>query len=325
MCGYEVSRGAFRPVILSAAKDLLSSRVSIRAVKKAERRIANRYRVGAGGRFRLEKWDPADTAGLDLTKDEARELLAQGAEKLLELQDKLSAQDRWALLLVFQGMDAAGKDGTIKHVLSGVNPQGVQVHSFKEPSAEELDHDFLWRAARHLPERGGIGIFNRSHYEEVLVVRVHRKILESQKLPRPLVTKRIWKERYDDINAFERHLARNGTIVRKFFLNVSKDEQKKRLLARLDDPDKNWKFSAADAHERGLWKDYARAYEEMIAATSRKWAPWYAVPADNKWFTRLVVSDVIIQTLEDLDLAYPKLDKKKRRELARVRKAIARS
>jgi PPK2 family polyphosphate:nucleotide phosphotransferase len=294
-------------------------------VKKAERRIVNRYRVGAGGRFRLEDWDPADTGGLQLTKDEARALLAKGVEGLLGLQDRLFAQDRWALLLVFQGMDAAGKDGTIKHVLSGVNPQGVQVHSFKEPSVEELDHDFLWRASRRLPARGEIGIFNRSHYEEVLVVRVHPEILNSQKLARELVTKRIWEERYDDINAFERHLARNGTVIRKFFLNVSREEQKKRLLARLDDPDKNWKFSAADAHERGLWKDYARAYEEMIAATSTKWAPWYAVPADNKWFTRLVVSDVIIQTLEDLDLAYPKLDKKKRRELARVRKAIARS
>ncbi len=294
-------------------------------MKKAERKIVNRYRVGRGGRFRLEQWDPADTDGLDLTKDEARALLAKGLEELLELQDKLAAQDRWALLLVFQGMDAAGKDGTIKHVLSGVNPQGVQVHSFKKPSTEELDHDFLWRAAWHLPERGVIGIFNRSHYEEVLVVRVHREILDSQKLPRELVTKSIWEERYDDINAFERHLARNGTVIRKFFLNVSRQEQKKRLLARLDDPDKNWKFSTADAHERDLWKDYASAYEKMIAATSTEWAPWYVVPADNKWFTRVVVADVIIQTLEDLDLAYPRLDKEKHRELARVRKAIARS
>jgi PPK2 family polyphosphate:nucleotide phosphotransferase len=294
-------------------------------VKKAEHKIINRYRVGRGGRFRLERRDPTDTDGLDLTKDEARALLAKGLEELLELQDKLAAQDRWALLLVFQGMDAAGKDGTIKHVLSGVNPQGVQVHSFKKPSTEELDHDFLWRAVWRLPERGDIGIFNRSHYEEVLVVRVHREILDSQRLPRELVTKSIWEERYDDINAFERHLARNGTVIRKFFLNVSREEQKKRLLARLDDPDKNWKFSTADAQERGLWKDYARAYEEMIAATSTEWAPWYVVPADSKWFTRIVVADVIIQTLEDLDLAYPRLDKEKRRELARVRKAIARS
>jgi PPK2 family polyphosphate:nucleotide phosphotransferase len=294
-------------------------------VKKAERKIVNRYRVGRGGRFRLEQWDPTDTDGLDLTKDEARALLAKGLEELLELQDKLAAQDRWALLLVFQGMDAAGKDGTIKHVLSGVNPQGVQVHSFKKPSTEELDHDFLWRAAWHLPERGDIGIFNRSHYEEVLVVRVHREILDSQRLPRELVTKSIWEERYDDINAFERHLARNGTVIRKFFLNVSREEQKKRLLARLDDPDKNWKFSAADAEERGLWQDYGLAYEEMIAATSTKWAPWYAVPADNKWFTRIVVANAVVQALEDLNLSYPKVGRKKRRELARVRKAIARS
>jgi PPK2 family polyphosphate:nucleotide phosphotransferase len=295
------------------------------AVKKAERRLADRYRVSAGKRFRLEQWDAADTGGLDLTKDEAAVLLAKGVKELLELQDRLYAQDRWALLLVFQGMDAAGKDGTIKHVLSGVNPQGVQVHSFEEPSAEELDHDFLWRAAWHLPERGEIGIFNRSHYEEVLVVRVHRGILESQKLPSELVTKSIWRERYDDINTFERHLARNGTVIRKFFLNVSREEQKRRLLARLDDPDKNWKFATADARERGLWKDYALAYEEMITATSTKWAPWYAVPADHKWFTRVVVADVIIQTLEGLDLAYPKLDKEKRSELARVRRSIARS
>ncbi len=294
-------------------------------MKKAERKLVERYRVGAGGRFRLDRWDPADTGGLDLEKEEAGALLERGVKDLLSLQDKLYAQDRWALLLVFQGMDAAGKDGTIKHVLSGVNPQGVHVHSFKEPSAEELDHDFLWRAARHLPERGDIGIFNRSHYEEVLVVRVHKEILESQKLPGELVTKSIWRERYDDINAFERHLARNGTVIRKFFLNVSREEQKKRLLARLDDPDKNWKFSGADAAERRLWKDYARAYEEMISATSTKWAPWYAVPADHKWFTRVVVAAVIVETLEDLDLTFPKLDKKKRRDLDRVRRAIARS
>jgi len=295
------------------------------AMKKSERRIVDRYRVAAGERFRLARWDPNETGGLDLEKEEARSLLARGVEELLSLQDKLYAQDRWAVLLVFQGMDAAGKDGTIKHVLSGLNPQGVQVHSFKAPSGEELDHDFLWRVARYLPERGDIGIFNRSHYEEVLVVRVHREILEARKLPPEVVTKNIWKERYDDINAFERHLARNGTVIRKFFLNVARGEQKKRLLARLDDPDKNWKFSSTDAQERGLWKDYARAYEEMIAATSTRWAPWYVVPADHKWFTRLVVADVIIQTLERLDLSYPKLSREKRLELARVRKAIARS
>jgi PPK2 family polyphosphate:nucleotide phosphotransferase len=294
-------------------------------MKKTERRLGDRYRVPANRRFRLEDWDPADTGGLDLTKREARTLLARGVDELLSLQDKLAAQDRWAVLLIFQGMDAAGKDGTIKHVLSGVNPQGVRVYSFKAPSSEELDHDFLWRAARSLPERGDIGIFNRSHYEEVLVVRVHRKIVEAQRLPGKLVTKKIWEERYDDINTFERHLDRNGTVIRKFFLNVSKEEQKKRLLARLDDPDKNWKFSSADAEERSRWKDYARAYEETIAATSTKWAPWYAVPADNKWFTRIVVASVIIQALDDLDLSYPKVSKEKRRELVRVRKAIAQS
>jgi len=294
-------------------------------MKKTERRISDRYRVRPGDRFRLEDWDPADTGGLVLTKEKARDLLAKGVDELLTLQDRLAAQDRWAVLLVFQGMDAAGKDGTIKHVMSGVNPQGVEVHSFKEPSGEELDHDFLWRAAWRLPARGDIGIFNRSHYEEVLVVRVHREILAAQKLPRELVTKKIWEDRYDDINSFERHLARNGTVIRKFFLNLSKEEQKKRLLARLDDPDKNWKFSAADAEERRLWRDYGRAYQEMIAATSTKWAPWYAVPADNKWFARLVVARAVIQALEDLNLSYPKIGRKKRRELARVRKAIARS
>src|SRR5450759_2943209 len=209
-------------------------------MKKVERRLAGRYRVGSGGRFRLEDWDPADTAGLALTKEESRTLLANGTDDLLTLQYKLYAQDRWAVLLVFQGMDAAGKDGTIKHVMSGVNPQGVQVHSFKQPSAEELDHDFLWRISRRLPERGNIGIFNRSHYEEVLVVRVHEESLEAQKLPRQLVTKKIWEERYDEINAFERHLARDGTVIRKFFLNVSREEQKTRLLARWTDPDKHW-------------------------------------------------------------------------------------
>jgi PPK2 family polyphosphate:nucleotide phosphotransferase len=290
---------------------------------KTERRLIDRYRVSSVRPFRLEDWDPADTGGLELGKQEARALLRKGVDELLDLQEKLYAQDRWAVLLIFQGMDASGKDGTINHVMSGVNPQGVEVFSFKAPSAEELDHDFLWRIARCLPERGRIGIFNRSHYEEVLVVRVHRKLLEAQKLPSELVRKTVWQERYEDINAFERHLARNGTVVRKFFLNVSKEEQKKRLLARLDDPDKNWKFSSADVEERGLWKDYMRAYEDMIAATSTKGAPWYAVPADNKWFTRIVVAGAIVQALEDLDLSYPKLDKKRRRELARVRKAIA--
>jgi PPK2 family polyphosphate:nucleotide phosphotransferase len=239
------------------------------------------------------------------------------------MQDKLYAQDRWAVLLVFQAMDAAGKDSTIKHVLSGVNPQGVEVSSFKAPSSEELDHDFLWRHACRLPGRGSIGIFNRSHYEEVLIARVHPELLEAERLPRELVTRRIWNERYEDINVFERHLARNGTVIRKFFLHVSRQEQKKRLLKRLDDPDKNWKFSETDVRERGRWKEYMRAYEEMIAATSRSWAPWYVVPADKKWFTQLVVADVIVRTLEELDLSYPKVDRRKRLELAGVREAIA--
>ena len=294
-------------------------------MKKFERRLARRYRVSPGGPFRLRDWNPADTAGLAFSKHDAEKLLQKGIERLTALQDKLYAQDRWSLLVVVQGIDAAGKDGTIKHVMSGVNPQGVQVHAFKAPSAEELDHDYLWRAARCLPGRGEIGLFNRSHYEEVLVARVHPEILASQRLPPELVTKNIWRQRYEDINDFERHLARSGTVIRKFFLNVSRKEQKKRLLARLDDPEKNWKFSATDAGERALWKDYMRAYEEMIDATSTPWAPWYAIPADNKWFTRLVVGDVIVATLEGLDLAYPKVDKAKRRELAKVRKAIARS
>jgi PPK2 family polyphosphate:nucleotide phosphotransferase len=292
---------------------------------KFERKLAKRYRVAPGEPFRLRDWDPADTAGLDYGKHDAEKLLKKGIERLTELQDKLYAQDQWAVLLVFQAMDAAGKDGTIKHVLSGVNPQGCEVSSFKEPSAEELDHDFIWRTARRLPARGHIGIFNRSHYEEVLVVRVHPELLHAEKLPPRVVGKDIWKERYQDINGFECHLARNGMVIRKFFLNLSRREQKKRLLARLDDPDKNWKFSAQDVAERGLWKNYMHVYEDMIAATSTEWAPWHVVPADNKWFTRLAVAAAIVAALEDLDLAYPRVSPKKRRELARVRRAIARS
>jgi PPK2 family polyphosphate:nucleotide phosphotransferase len=241
---------------------------------------------------------------------------------LADLQGRLYAQDRRGVLLVFQAMDAAGKDGTIKHVMSGVNPQGVQVNSFKSPSSEELDHDFLWRTMKCIPERGRIGIFNRSYYEEVLVVRVHPEFLEAQKLPPSLVTKKIFQERYEDINAFERYLSRNGHTILKFFLNVSKKEQKKRFLERLDMPDKNWKFSINDAKERGFWDDYMTAYEDMIRATSTEWAPWHVIPADNKWFTRLAVAATVIRALEKLDLAYPKVDKAKRRELAQVRKAL---
>ncbi len=285
-------------------------------------RVIRRGRVEPGKKFLLSQCDPADTAGLSMEGKEAKALLRRGVDLLADLQGKLYAQDRWGVLLVFQAMDAAGKDGTIKHVMSGVNPQGVQVYSFKSPSSEELDHDFLWRTMKSVPERGRIGIFNRSYYEEVLVVRVHPEFLEAQKLPPSLVTKKIFKERYEDINAFERYLSRNGYVILKFFLNVSKKEQKKRFLERLDMPDKNWKFSINDAKERGFWDDYMTAYEDMIRATSTEWAPWHVIPADNKWFTRLAVAATVIRALEKLDLAYPKVDKAKRRELAEVRKAL---
>ena len=242
--------------------------------------------------------------------------------QLAEFQDKLYAQDRWSLLLIFQAMDAAGKDGTIKHVMSGVNPQGVQVYSFKAPSPEELDHDYLWRCMRGLPERGRIGIFNRSYYEEVLVARVHPEILERQKLPPQLVTKHIWDERYEDIRNFERYLARNGVVIRKFFLHVSKGEQKRRFLARLDEPEKNWKFSASDVAERGYWKDYQRAYEDAIRETATEEAPWYVVPADHKWFTRLVVAAAIVDALAGLGLHYPKVTPEQRRALAAARREL---
>jgi PPK2 family polyphosphate:nucleotide phosphotransferase len=238
------------------------------------------------------------------------------------MQDKLYAQDRWALLLIFQAMDTAGKDGIIKHVMSGINPQGCQVYSFKSPSPEELDHDFLWRTSRCLPERGRIGIFNRSYYEEVLVVRVHPEFLEKQRLPPGLVTKEIWKERFKDICAFERYATRNGIVIRKFFLNVSREEQKKRLLERLDNPNKNWKFSMADVRERERWDDYMAVYEEMISYTASTHAPWYVVPADNKWFTRLVVVGAIVQALQDMQLAYPTVDAAKRKELAAARELL---
>ena len=293
-----------------------------KAGEKEADRVIRRCRVDSGRKFRLSQCDPADTAGLSLEGKEAKELLRRGVEMLADLQGKLYAQDRRGVLLVFQAMDAAGKDGTIKHVMSGVNPQGVQVNSFKSPSSEELDHDFLWRTMKCIPERGRIGIFNRSYYEEVLVVRVHPEFLEAQKLPPSLVTKKIFQERYEDINAFERYLSRNGYTILKFFLNVSKREQKKRFLERLDMPDKNWKFSINDAKERGFWDDYMTAYEDMIRATSTEWAPWHVVPADNKWFTRLAVAATVIRALEKLDLSYPKVDKAKRRELAQVRKAL---
>jgi PPK2 family polyphosphate:nucleotide phosphotransferase len=282
------------------------------------------FRIIKGKGFGLKDFDPNDTCGLNLGKGEAAELLQRGTEWLAEEQDMLYAQDRWSLLLVFQAMDAAGKDGTIKHVMSGVNPQGCQVFSFKQPSREDLDHDFLWRYAKCLPERGRIGIFNRSYYEEVLVVRVHEEILKRQRLPASLTGKGIWDERLADIAHFEDYLSRQGTIILKFFLHVSRDEQKKRFMERLDKPEKHWKFSTADVHERKFWADYMHAFEEAIRATASKHAPWFVVPADNKWFTRLVVAAAIVQTVEKLDLAYPKVDAEKKKELVAARAALAR-
>lgn len=284
--------------------------------------LIKRYRVKDGKGFRLDDFDPGDTGTLK-SKKHAQKRLEDGAARMSELQAQLYARNQWALLLIFQAMDAAGKDGTIKHVMSGVNPQGCQVYSFKAPSEEELNHDFLWRTTKCLPERGRIGIFNRSYYEEVLVVRVHPELLERQKLPPALVTKDIWSERFEDIKCFERHLARNGVLIRKFFLNVSRKEQKQRLLCRLEEPDKNWKFSTADLEERKRWKDYQQAYQEMIQSTATEGAPWHIVPADHKWFTRLVVAEVIVEALESLNLSYPKVDDAKRKELGAVRKALA--
>lgn len=286
-----------------------------------ERALAEAYQITDGKKFRLKDIDPADTRGLKL-KEGAQAILARGVARLRELQEKLYAQNRWAVLLIFQAMDAAGKDSTIAHVMSGVNPQGCEVYSFKAPSEEELDHDFLWRTTRRLPERGRIGIFNRSYYEEVLVVRVHPEILKNQRLPPSLVTKNIWKDRFEDINALERYLSRNGVVIRKFFLHVSKDEQKKRFLERLRNPEKHWKFSLADIHEREHWDDYQRAYEEMIRNTSSSQSPWYVVPADHKWFTRLVVADAVIDALEGLNLSFPRIDPEKRKELDAARAAL---
>ena len=284
-------------------------------------KLADRFRVDSGKHFKLKDCDPADT-GHWKSKEHAEEALAEGIARTAELQDKLYAQDNWALLLIFQAMDAAGKDGAVKHVMSGVNPQGCQVYSFKAPSDVELQHDFLWRTTRDLPERGHIGIFNRSYYEEVLIVRVHPELLKGEKTPPSLVGKDIWEERFEDIRSFERHMARNGTVIRKFFLHLSKKEQKKRFLARLDEPVKNWKFSANDIHERKYWDDYQDAYEDMIRNTSTKHGPWYVVPADNKWFSRLVISTVIVDALESLDLAYPKVEDAKRKELQAAKKLL---
>ncbi|HEY7244142.1 MAG TPA: polyphosphate kinase 2 family protein [Xanthobacteraceae bacterium] len=288
------------------------------------RKYVDPFRVTKGKGFRLKSVDPGDTCGLQLSKGEAAELLARGTQWLAEEQDMLYAQDRWSLLLVFQALDAAGKDGTIKHVMSGVNPQGCQVFSFKQPSSEDLQHDFLWRYSKCLPERGRIGIFNRSYYEEVLVVRVHDEILERQRLPAQAISRKIWDQRLADIAHFEDYLTRQGTIILKFFLYVSRAEQKRRFMQRLERPQKHWKFSSADIRERGFWRDYMHAFEKAIRATATPESPWFVVPADNKWFTRLVVAAAIVEAVEKLDLSYPRIDAAKRKELVAARAMLAR-
>ncbi len=299
--------------------------MKLKEIVKRSEEISKRFRITNGKTFKLKDVNPGDTGDLKSEdKPRAKEALAVGVDALRGLQDMLYAQDHWAVLLIFQALDAAGKDGAIKHVMSGINPQGCQVFSFKGPSAEELDHDYLWRCLKQLPERGRIGIFNRSYYEETTAVRVHPEFLAGQKLPPQLVTKDVWKNRFHDIANFERYLSNNGVVVRKFFLHVSKAEQKKRFLARLDDPEKNWKFSANDAKERGYWDDYMKAYEETIQNTATDFAPWYVVPADNKWFTRVVVASAVISTLASLDLAYPKVSKEKMAELQVARETLGR-
>jgi PPK2 family polyphosphate:nucleotide phosphotransferase len=297
--------------------------VKLKRIIQAAHRLSKPYRVTKGKGFRLKDVDPGDTGELkNADKPRAKEALQTGVEALATLQDILYGQDRWSVLLIFQAMDAAGKDGTIKHVMSGVNPQGCEVYSFKGPTSVDLDHDYLWRCMKCLPERGRIGIFNRSYYEETLVVRVHPEFLAGQKLPPECVGKRIWDERFEDIRCFERYLRRNGTIVLKFFLHVSKNEQQKRFLERLENPDKNWKFSANDAKERGFWDDYMKAYEQTIRETATDDAPWYVVPADNKWFTRVIVAAAVIDALAKLDLHYPKVSDAKRQELDKARELL---
>jgi len=291
--------------------------MKMKEIIKKSRQVAEPFRVTKGKNFRLKDVDPNDTLEFtEADKARSKEALATGITALAELQDKLYAQDRWAVLLIFQAMDAAGKDGAIKHVMSGVNPQGCEVYSFKSPSSEDLDHDYLWRCMKCLPNRGHIGIFNRSYYEELLVVRVHPEFLAKQKLPPELVTKRIWEQRFEDVRNFERYLANNGVVILKFFLHVSKKEQKRRFLERIENAEKNWKFSANDAAERDYWDDYMEAYEDMIRHTATKECPWYVVPADNKWFTRVVVAGAVIDALTDLKLAYPEVGEAKLKELA---------
>ncbi len=297
--------------------------MKIQALIKQARSFAKPFRVTDGEGFRLKDIDPGDTLDLGSEdKPRVKEALVLGVEAMAMLQDMLYAQNSWAVLLIFQAMDAAGKDSTIKHVMSGVNPQGCEVTSFKAPSTDDLDHEYLWRCAKRLPARGHIGIFNRSYYEETLVVRVHPELLEKEKVPPELVTKNIWKERFKDIRAFERYLTRNGVVVRKFFLHVSKKEQKKRFLERLENPEKNWKFSAADVREREFWDDYMEAYEDMIRHTATEDAPWYVVPADNKWFTRVVVAAAVVSTMGSLDLHYPKVSEAERKELLAAKRAL---
>jgi PPK2 family polyphosphate:nucleotide phosphotransferase len=288
---------------------------------KESAKLAEPYCVTKGEKFRLKDYDTSDTGNVK-NKEQSQKIIDNRVGLLSNLQEKLYAQDRWAVLIILQAMDAAGKDGVLKHVMSGVNPQGCNVHAFKAPSAEELNHDYLWRAHRCVPERGMIGIFNRSYYEEVLVVRVHPTLLQAQRLPDSLITKHIWEQRYDDMNAFEHYLTRNGVVIRKFFLHVSKEEQKKRFLERLEDSKKNWKFSMADVKERAYWKDYQEAYEEMIQNTATKHAPWHVIPADHKWYTQLIVASTIITTLNELDLSFPDVDKEKKKELESVRESL---
>jgi len=295
--------------------------MNIKKMTKEASAIAKLLRITNGKDFRLKDCDPANTYGMK-DKEKAQKALERGVKLISHLQEKLYAQDQWAVLLIFQAMDAAGKDGVIKHVMSGINPEGCDVTSFKAPSHEELDHDFLWRTHRVAPRRGKIGIFNRSHYEEVLVVRVHEELLQAEHLPKELLGKDIWEQRYEDINNFETYLSHNGVVILKFFLHLSKGEQKKRFLERLDMPEKNWKFSMDDVKERKYWDDYQKAYEKMIQNTATKQAPWYIVPADNKWFTRLAVASATIEALDSLDLQFPEVDKDKKKELAAVREAL---